>query len=113
MGLLQKGVAERIGVSESVYKAMEEGSIQCFPREVMVQLEQLYQRPVTDFTDAYNQFLYDGQAQRICVYRAKLGMKRKPFARAMGIPICSLQAWENEQKVISRKCRERYFKGRA
>jgi len=112
-GLLQTEVAEIIGISESIYKALEKGITQHLPRDVAERLAQLYRLPVTDFIDEYNLFLCDGQAQRIRAYRAKLGMKRKPFARALGIPIRSLQAWESETKVISRKCWERYFKGKA
>ncbi len=112
-GLLQSEVAESVGITESVYKALEAGMTQRILKDVAERLAQLYQFPVTDFIDEYNQFLYDGQARRIGTYRAKLGMKRKPFARAVGIPIRCLQEWESEKKVISRKSWERYFKGKA
>ena len=112
-GLLQSEVAERIGVTKAVYGDIESGITQIIPPEAASRLAQLYEVPVTELMDAYNRFLYDGQAVRIRSYRESLGLKRKPFARAMGIPIRSLQEWERGEKVISRKSWERYFKGKA
>ena len=45
--------------------------------------------------------------------RLSRGMTQKEAAGEMGIPIRSLQEWENERKAVSYKCWERYFKGRA
>lgn len=111
--MTQAGAAERIGVRENVYKAIEEGVTQHIPRDMAQALAKLYQAPVTDFLDEFNRFLYDGQAARIRRYRESLGMGRKPFARFTGIPLSSLRCWEDGKQVISRKCWERYFKGRA
>ena len=97
----------------SVYKAIEEGATQHIPKETAERLAQFYNVPVTEFLDEFNRFLYDGQASRIRAYRESLGLEKKPFARQTGIPIRSLQAWESKRKVISLKCWERYFKGRA
>ena len=110
MGLMQTEVAQKIGMSDSVYKAIEEGVTQHIPKEMVEKLAQLYQVPVIDFLDEFNQFLYDGQANRIRAYREVLGLRKKTFARQMEIPIRSLQGWESGKKVISRKCWERYFK---
>lgn len=112
-GLLQSEVAEMIGVTRAVYGDIESGITQNVPVDAAAKLAQIYDVPVTDFLDEYNLFLYDGQAVRIRAYRESLGLKRKPFARAMGIPIRSLQEWERGEKVISRKSWERYFKGKA
>jgi len=109
-GLLQAEVAQRIGVSSNVYKNIEDGITQQIPKEVADKLSQLYEVPVTDFLDAYNRFLYIGQAQCIREYREKMGLGKKAFARAMGIPIRSLQGWESGRKVISRQNWERCFK---
>ena len=76
-------------------------------------LSDLYGLPERDFMDEFGQFLYDGQSQRIRAYRARLGMGRKPFCRYTGIPLTNIRIWESEQKVISRKSWEKYFKGRA
>lgn len=112
-GLLQTEVAEKVGMSISVYKAIEGGITQRIQRGEVEKLAQLYGVPVTDLLDEFNRFLYDGQADRIRAYRESTGLGKKTFAREMGIPIRSLQAWESGAKTISVKSWERYFKGRA
>ena len=112
-GLLQSEVAEMIGVTRAVYGDIESGITQIIPPEAASRLAQLYEVPVTELMDAYNRFLYDGQAVRIRSYRESLGLKRKSFARTMGIPVRSLQEWERGEKVVSRKSWERYFRGKA
>lgn len=112
-GLLQSEVAEMIGVTKAVYGDIESGITQHIPKDAAAKLAQIYEVPVTELMDEYNRFLYDGQAARIRAYRESLGLRRKPFARAMGIPIRSLQEWESDKKVVSRKSWERYFKGKA
>ena len=93
--------------------AIEEGFTQHIEPEKVDRLAQFYGVPVTDFLDEFNHFLYDGQAVRIRAYRESFGMGKKPFARKMGIPVRCLQEWESGRKVISIKCWERHFKGRA
>ena len=112
-GLLQREVAEKIGVTRAIYSDIESGITQHIPVDAAEKLAQLYGVCVTELMDAYNLFLYNGQAARIQAYRESLGLKRKPFARATGIPIRSLQEWESGKKVISRKSWERYFKEKA
>ena len=112
-GLMQVEVADKVGMSHSVYKAIEEGFTQHIEPEKVERLAQFYGVPITDFLDEFNHFLYDGQAVRIRAYRESSGLGKKPFARKMGIPIRCLQEWESGRKVISIKCWERHFKGRA
>ena len=112
-GLKQKETAQKVGMTRSAYKALEEGFSQRIEPDRADRLAQFYGVPVTDFLDEFNQFLYDGQANRIRAYRESMGLGKKPFAKKMGIPIRCLQEWEGGRKVISRKSWERYFKGRA
>ena len=112
-GLMQVEVADKVGMTHSVYKAIEEGFTQHIEPEKVDRLAQFYGVPVTDFLDEFNHFLYDGQAVRIRAYRESFGMGKKPFARKMGIPVRCLQEWESGRKVIGIKCWERHFKGRA
>ena len=111
-GLMQREVAQQLGITEAIYCDMENGVTQRMPAELAEKLAELYGVPREDFLDAFNQFLCDGQAARIRAYRNSLGMGRKPFARYTGIPLTSLRCWEDEKKVISRKCWERYFEGK-
>ena len=112
-GLMQREIAQIAGVSRSVYIDIECGITRRLPGCLILNLSQFYGVPVSDFLDDYNQFLFDGQAQRIQAYRKKLGMGRKPFCRHTGIPLSSLRGWEDGKKEVSFKCWEIYFKGRA
>lgn len=105
--------AEIAGVTRSVYMDIECGTTRHIPLSMMERLSDFYGVPMTDFMDEFNQFLYDGQANRIRAYRESLGLEKKLFAREMGIPIRSLQGWESGRKLISLKCWEQHFKGRA
>ena len=112
-GLMQVEVADKVGMTHSVYKAIEEGFTQHIEPEKVERLAQFYDVPVTDLLDEYNRFLCDGQAIRIRAYRKSMGLGKKPFARQMGVPIRSLQGWESGKKIISRKSWELYFRGKA
>ena len=110
---MQAEVADKVGMTRSVYRDIEEGFTQHIEPEKVERLAQLYGVPVTDFLDEFNQFLYDGQAVRIRAYREASGLGKKAFAKKTGIPIRSLHDWENGRKTISYKCWERYLKGKA
>lgn len=112
-GWTQNEVAQKAGVTKPVYCNIESGITQHLPVELADKLANLYNVPVDDFLDEFNRFLYDGQIKRIQAYRRRLGLGRKPFSRHTGIPLTSLREWESGRKVISRKCWEQYFKGRA
>ena len=112
-GLLQREVAEKIGVTREIYSDIESGITRHIPMDAAEKLARFYQMPVTELIDGYHRFLYDGQAAQIRTYRESLGLGKKPFASVMGIPLRSLQEWESGKKVISRKSWERYFKGKA
>ena len=81
---MQVEVADKVGMTHSVYKAIEEGFTQHIEPDKVDRLAQFYGVPVTDFLDEFNHFLYDGQAVRIRTYRESFGMGKKPFARKMG-----------------------------
>ena len=57
-------VADKVGMTHSVYKAIEEGFTQHIKPEKVDRLAKFYGVPVTDFLDEFNHFLYDGQAVR-------------------------------------------------
>ena len=112
LGLLQREVAERVGITTPFYIDMETGACEHTPAAVMDRLAELYGVPVTDLLDGYNRFLYDGQARQILSLRQRAGLSRAAFARKTGISESSLRAWEAETKTISKKCWERYFRER-
>ncbi len=57
MGLMQKEVAELIGISRGHYIGIEVGYADCYPKEIVDKLAALYQIPIDDLVDNYNRFL--------------------------------------------------------
>ena len=102
-GLLQRQVAERIGVSESAYRDVELGRSGRLPADVVDRLAALYQVPATDLLDEYGWFLYEGQADQIRRARKRLGVTRREFAKQAGVGESSVKAWETGKKEVSRK----------
>lgn len=112
MGLMQKEVAELIGISRGHYIDFEVGYVDYYPKEIVDKLAELYGVPVDDLLDDYNRFLYKGQGKMIREYRESLGLKKKPFARLMGISPNLLRAWEDHQKRMNINSWNKYFKGK-
>lgn len=110
MGLMQKEVAERIGVSRAVYVDMETGAVDHFPAAVADRLSALYGVPAERLLDGYNLFLYRGQAAQIREYRKRTGLSRKAFARLLGVSDSSVRAWESGRVQVSRQSWEKCFK---
>lgn len=110
MGLMQKEVAELIGITRGHYIDFEVGYVDHYPKEIVDKLAELYQVPVDDLLDDYNHFLYKGQGKLIQEYRESLGLKKKPFARLMGIEPNLLRAWEADQKRMNINSWNKYFK---
>jgi transcriptional regulator with XRE-family HTH domain len=112
MGLMQKDVAQRVGISRVRYTDMETGAIDHYDKETVDKLAALFGVPPTDFLDDYNRFLYEGQGQKIQKLRQSLGLKKKPFARLLNIEPRLLQAWEAGEKRMTKASWQRYFKGK-
>lgn len=111
-GLMQSQVAQIMGISESTYKNLENGSSTTVALERMDKLAKYYGVPTEELLDDYGRFLLGGQDWCIRKYRASCSLGQKPFARQMGIPIRCLQDWESGRKVVSLKSWEKYFKDR-
>lgn len=81
MGLLQREVAELVGIATPLYIDMGTGACEHTPAAVMDRLAELYGVLVTDLLDGYNRFLYEGQARQILAIRQRAGLSRAAFAR--------------------------------
>ena len=109
-GLIQTEVAAKISMSRHTYMNIEEGITRQIPQQMRERLAQFYGVPAMDFIDEFTQFIEDGQAVRIRAIRTQTGLTRRAYAEQMGIPVRSLEVWENEKKAISYKSWEKYFK---
>ena len=112
MGLMQKEVAARVGISRYRYIELETGICQAYHFDVMDKLSAFYNVPLNYLLDDYNRFLVKGQAEQLTAYRERMGLSRKEFAIQTGIPETSVREWEKGRKRISRASWERYFRGR-
>ena len=110
MGLMQKEVAELIGITRGHYIDFEVGYVDHYPKEIVDKLAELYQISVDDLLDDYNRFLYKGQGKMIREYRESLGLKKKQLARLIGVDPNLLRAWEADQKRMNINSWNKYFK---
>lgn len=107
---MQKEVAAHIGISEIMYGDFETGHVSYLPKDIADKLAEFYHIPVDDLLDDYNRFLYYGQGQVLLAHRKKLGMKKKPYARMLGVEPNLYRMWEAEKKQVSRKSWEKYLR---
>lgn len=110
MGLMQKEVADLIGITRGHYVDYEIGSVDHYPKGIVDKLAELYRVPVDDLLDDYNRFLYKGQGKMIREYRESFGMKRKPFAQMIGLDPDLLRVWEADRKRMNINSWNKYFK---
>ncbi len=109
-GLMQKEVAELIGVSRTVYISYETGTAGYYPKEIVDKLAALFQVHVFDLLDDYNRFQYKGQGRAISQSRRLMGLSKKAYARMLGIDSGTLDKWEKDKKRMSRSSWEKLFK---
>ncbi len=109
-GLMQREVAELIGVSRTVYISYETGTAGYYPKEIVDKLAALFQVDVFDLLDDYNRFQYKGQGRAISQSRRLMGLSKKAYARMLGIDSGTLDKWEKDKKRMNRSSWEKLFK---
>lgn len=110
LGLMQKEVAELIGITQAHYRNYEVGHVDYCPKEIVDKLAVLFGISAKDLLDDYNLFLYRGQGEMIKKCRESFGMERKEFAKMIHVNARLLGAWELKRKRISINSWNRYFK---
>ena len=110
LGLLQKEVAVRVGLGRTVYALLEAGGREICSSETARALAELYHTSVEELLDGYNLFLYRGQGQQIRAFRERTGLTRKAFAQRYGMAESSLEDWEKEQVLMSKRAWEKHFR---
>lgn len=108
-GLMQKEVAEQAGISRRAYLDLENGVTRMVPRKAADRLAAYYHIPVDDLLDGYSRFFYHGQGRSVRAHRERLGMSQQEFANHIGVWPKLVRAWEDESRILSMKCWERYF----
>ena len=108
--LLQREVAEQIGIDRVTYSHYEEYGRDYYPIEHMKKLAALYGVAVEGLLDDYNLFLYRGQGKQIQRIRLLQNMTQKAYAERLGIHIDTLKSWEQNRARVSRATWEKHFR---
>lgn len=101
--LLQRDVADYAGLDRSTYSGYENTTRDYYPIEKMQKIAELFAVSVTDLLDEYNLFLYNGQGRQIKEMRQQRQMTQAEYARHLGVPFDTLQAWEQDRVRISKQ----------
>ena len=111
-GLLQREVAERVGITRAVYADMENGIVAYWRKETMDKLAELFGVAAEELLDGYQRFLASGQRRQIEDLRQSMGLTKSAFARYLGVSHALLRDWTTERKRVSKGSWERYFEGK-
>ncbi len=108
--LLQREVADYIGVDRSTYIHYEEMGRDYYPIENMEKLAVLFGVPVTELLDDFNMFLYKDQGKQIREKRLSLNMTQSEYAQMLGVNLGNLKKWEQNRVRIFKSTWEKYFR---
>lgn len=108
--MLQREVADYIGVERSTYIHYETVGRDYYPIENMRKLAALFGVPVTELLDDFNKFLYYDQGKQIREKRMSLNMTQREYADKLGVSLCNLKKWEMNRVRIFKSTWERYFR---
>lgn len=110
LGLLQKEVAEKVGLTRCVYSSLETDDVCAYDPVIMGRLAVLFGIPEDDLLNDYSRFLQSGQGQAILRLRESLNMTRPQFAQYLHTDVDNITIWETEKKRISKEMWEKRFK---
>lgn len=108
--LLQREVADKVGIDRSTYKRYEEPGKDYYPLPVMERIAALFGVPVTELLDDYNLFLYRDQGKQIREKRMALGLTQREYAALLGVSVVNYRKWERNDVRILKSTWARYFK---
>ena len=108
--LTREQVSRGTGIPLGVYRALELGKACYISGAHTAALAAFFGKPEADFSNAYSRFLDAGQGKQLRALREAQGLTRKAFAEKYGIAPVSLENWETERKVMSRRSWEKYFR---
>lgn len=89
--MLQREVADRIGMDRSTYAAYEDEKRNRYSIEKSEQLARLYDIALEELLDEYHGFLFRGQGHQIRSLRRSLSMTQSQFAAQLGVPVGTLR----------------------
>ena len=99
--LLQRDVADYVGIDRSTYINYESNSQQGYSFNHLSKIALLLDVTLDDLLDEYNRFVY-AQGQNLKAMRKRQGMTQAVFAGLMGVSIAAVKKWEQETVSMSR-----------
>lgn len=108
--LLQKDVADYIGIDRGTYATYEEPGRDYYPLQNMKKIAELFGVHVTELLDDYNMFLYNNQGKQIREKRLTLNMTQNEYAQILGVHLYNLKRWEQNKVRIFKSTWKRFFK---
>ncbi|MCL2573822.1 MAG: helix-turn-helix domain-containing protein [Defluviitaleaceae bacterium] len=108
-GLLQREVADYVGIERTTYSAYEEDGRDYYPYDTLQRIAEFLKVKATDLVDDYNTFLRDGQAHQVKALRNKMKMTQAEFAAHFDITKEQIKKWEQGKARMTKKFWERIF----
>lgn len=107
--LLQKDVADKIGIDRSTYIHYESTTHDLYPKDKLKKLAHLFGVNIKKLLDDYNLFLYNGQGKQIKALRNSLGLTVKEFARLYNTTPNTVRNWEKDEVIIFKSTWKKLF----
>jgi len=108
-GLLQREVADYVGIERTTYSAYEEDGRDYYPSDTLQRIAEFLSVKVADLIDDYNTFLCEGQARQIKALRDKMSMTQAEFAAHFNVSKEQIKKWEQNKARMTKKFWERIF----
>ena len=108
-GLLQREVADCVGIERTTYSAYEEDGRDYYPVDILERIVELYGVKIAEVLDDYNLFLLNGQASQVKALRKKTKLTQADFANHVGVTKQQIKGWEQGRARMTKKFWEKVF----
>ena len=108
-GLLQREVAEFVGIERTTYNAYEEDIRDYYSFDILERIGNLFEVDVSELIDDYNIFLHKGQAAQLKELRKSMNLKQKDFADRYAVSVFRIKQWEQGKARMSKRYWMRIF----
>ncbi len=108
-GLLQKEVAEMIGIDRSTYIKIENNkTVVSF--DILKKLSEILKTDVSELMDDYHNFIYYHQREELKKFRSEKKITQKQLADILDVGVYMVKRWETGHSIISKIYYETLFK---
>ncbi|MCL1786998.1 MAG: helix-turn-helix domain-containing protein [Defluviitaleaceae bacterium] len=108
-GLLQREVADYVGVERTTYSAYEECKREYYPLDVLERIANHFEVDVVGLLDGYHTFLRNGQARQVKALRVQMNLTQADFATRFAVTKDQIKGWEQGRVRMAKKFWEIIF----